>query len=214
MEKTRIFNPKPLVAPESCRHFYRRIRNIKNNNQIYIRNFMTEFLNRIKLTDNFVIELPIDLKDLVKKIEHFVDEDNYDILEGFHNTKKQFKGKINKKGFKIRRKLGISNNPKVDTIANGKFKELNGKTEIEIKIIGFDTFFKIFYSFLFFFWTILIFALGMFLKNGNPNQSEFGIPVMFLFMLSLTILPYFQMKKGVEKMRYDLEREFYYLTKE
>ncbi len=57
----------------------------------------------------------------------------------------------------------------------------------------------------------------MFLKNENTNQSdqsEFGMLVMFLMISLFTILPYFQMKKSIEQMRYDLEREFYYLTKE
>lgn len=175
---------------------------------------MTEFLKHIKLIDTFIIELPIDIKELVKKIQNFIDDDNYDILEGFRNTEKKFKGKINKKGFRIRKKLSYSNNTKVNAIANGKFKEQNGKTKIEIEIIGFDTFFKIFYCILIFFWGVFIFAILKHLINEKLNPLEIGIPVMFLFILSFTILPYFQMKRSVKKMRYDLEREFYYLTKE
>ncbi|OOV18603.1 hypothetical protein [Flavobacterium sp. LM4] len=175
---------------------------------------MTEFLKKIKLIDNLIIELPININDLVKKIENFVDEDNYDILEGFRSTKKIFKGKIDNKGFKICRKLGGSNNTKVNTIAYGKFKELNAKTKIEIEIIGFDSFFKFFYCFLILFWGVMIFALILFLKNGNQNQSEFGMPIMFMLLSLITILPYFQMKRSIERMKYDLEREFYYLTKE
>ncbi|CAD0005247.1 hypothetical protein [Flavobacterium salmonis] len=110
--------------------------------------------------------------------------------------------------------MGGSNNTKVNTIAYGKFKELNAKTKIEIEIIGFDSFFKFFYCFLILFWGVMIFALILFLKNGNQNQSEFGMPIMFMLLSLITILPYFQMKKSIERMKYDLEREFYYLTKE
>ena len=175
---------------------------------------MIEFLKRIKLIDTFVIELSIELQELVKKIENFVDDDSYDILEGFRNTEKKFKGKINKKGFRIRKKLAYANSTKVNTIANGKFKEQNGKTLIEIEINGFDTFLKFFYCVLIFFWGIFIFTLFKYLINGKLNLLDNGMPVMFLFVLSFTILPYFQMKRNVEKMRYDLEREFYHLTKE
>lgn len=170
------------------------------------------FLKKIKLIKNFSIDIPLNTTELIRKLDHIVDEDSYNFFEGFFPDKNIFKGEVNSHGFKIKRKL--SRNTNVMTVAYGSFIEHNETTKINVEIIGYDTFMKIFYCFQMIFWAIILFSM---LISGINHNLEVGsaLAVVFLFgMIVIMIIgPYFMMRRSMERMKYDLERELLYLTK-
>ena len=93
--------------------------------------------------------------------------------------------------------------------AKGSFAESNDELVIETEISGFHYFFIVFYAFATVFYCI-IFSLII----GYANGFEFiAIPFLLLQATLTFAAPYFTMRRSVQRLKYELERDFYYLTK-
>lgn len=172
-----------------------------------------DLLRKIKLIEKFSTAIPLHITELIIKLDNIIDEDGYNILEGFSSSKNEYKGTVNNGGFTVKRKLKSFSNDKLMAVAHGSFTEQKDSTKIEIEIIGYDNFMKIFYCFQIVFWSIfLYFTLKSDTIFENKN-SEFGLLVMPLFGLIFLISPYFMMRRSMKRLKYDLERELFYLTR-
>jgi hypothetical protein len=174
---------------------------------------MKEFLKKIKLIDYLRTELQISRNEFVDKLNSIVDEGGTGFFSGpfdtFSSSKNEFKGRISYDGFKIkRRRRFIDTNINLAT-ANGVFSEQNGKLVIETEINGFSGFIIPFYIFLIIFYSIFFFSIG-FEKN---NSGIVVLPFIMLHAAFMFGIPYFMMRRSVKRLKYELEREFYYLTK-
>jgi preprotein translocase subunit YajC len=49
--------------------------------------------------------------------------------------------------------------------------------------------------------------------NIEGNGAQFAIPFIFIHAVFMFGIPYFMMRRSARKMKHDLEREFFYLTK-
>jgi hypothetical protein len=172
---------------------------------------MENFLRKIGLIEEYSIEIPIPVDKLVVKMNEIVDEDGYEMFEMYSSSKNFYKGTVDSYGFKIKNRLTFSNaNSK--SVVYGSFESKSESTKIDIQIIGFYLFMKIFYCLLICFWinSILIFFTNL---NKLEDLDFALLPIMILFAFFSFIIPYYMMKSGVERMKHSLERDLYYLTK-
>lgn len=87
--------------------------------------------------------------------------------------------------------------------AEGTFNENNGQLTIEAEINGLSSHFILLYTVVFLF----TFVPAIFTNSG------IGILMSLLFGIGMLFVLYLIMRTFMERLKYDLEREFFYLTK-
>jgi len=174
---------------------------------------MNEFLKKIKLIDNFTTTLQLSKQDFVHRLAQITEKGSAsafsDPFEAFSSSKSEFKGEVNPNGFKLRRRRKFFERNSNIAIATGNFKEENGQLTIQTEIYGFSNFMYFFYGFLIVFYTVFLVGFVFF----GSTVPIFVVPFLIFHAALMTLLPYFFMRNSVKKMKYELEREFFYLTK-
>ncbi len=173
---------------------------------------MNDFLKRIKLIDYFSTELKISKLDFVDRLYRITDAGRTgafsESFEAFTSSNNQYKGLITLEGFKIKRRRKIFNS--VNTaVAVGSFEEVNGTLKIETKINGFSSVFIPLYILVLSVYIAVFIALA----NSVGGDKSFVIFILIFQLIFMLIIPYFFMRASVERLKYELEREFFYLTK-
>lgn len=174
---------------------------------------MKEFLKRFRLIDSMTTTLQISKVEFVNRLNEITDQgstgifsDSFDIFSSSNN---ELKGQVNFDNFKIKRRRRFFDTNMNLAVANGTFIENNGKLTIETELNGFNNFFILFYVLLILFYSFFIFSF-----IGSDNNGEFiAIPFILLHGTFMFGLPYFMMRRSVQRLKYELEREFFYLTK-
>lgn len=177
---------------------------------------MQEWLERLKLIEHFRMELEIEKSIFVQRLQKQVKEGTtnplFGAFEAFSSGKEPFKGRVDFYGFKIRRRHRLFEVNTVKAIAEGRFSQMGSKLIVETTINGFPNYM----------WVVLLLLLSvygsvisvLFLAENDANAP----PLVFsLFMVGHGILIvgilYAAMRFGVRRMKRELEREFFYLTK-
>lgn len=177
-------------------------------------NTMDDLLKRLKLIDNLTTSLQISKAEFVNSLNKITDEGNTgmmsDTFDIFSSSKNEFKGEITPHNFKIKRRRRLFDTNGNFAVANGTFSENNGQLTIETEINGFNNFFIFFYAFLIIFYCIFIFGFLI----GEDKEGLIAIPFIIFHALFMFGIPYFLMRRSVKRLKYELEREFFYLTKE
>jgi hypothetical protein len=172
------------------------------------------FLKKIKLIENFNLEIPLSTNDLVEKWQVVLYKDQTGFLGDKYSSKSKFIGEVDLNGFKCEKDRRSMNKDKVVVTAKGNFTSLINKTKIDVEITVIDLSIKIIFSFVILILLILLlFVFTSNFKNNNQN-SEYAIPVnLFVFMM-LCCFGYYMMRKSMKIMKYDLEKELQNLIKE
>ena len=178
---------------------------------------MQNLLTKLKLIDQVNIQLEIEKHIFVEKLKQIVEEKDLGSLSGFmevfSSDKREYKGHVDLSGFKIKRKKKLFDmNQLYLTTLIGNFTQKGKILEIDTKINGFNKSFIPFYIFLFLFYIVFIFIA----LNTGSGDSIFPlavIPFIFIHGLFMAGIPYVMMRRGVKKIKYELERDFFYLTK-
>lgn len=172
---------------------------------------MTTFLRKIKLIEDYNIELPTTKTNFISRFRENVlhSELGFEIFEGFEafsSNKQEYKGYINDRKFEIQKRRKLFEPNQTFAIARGTFNEMNDKLNFKIEINAFR---KIMFLFL---GLILVFY-GVFLSSfifGDAETPFFILPFLLVHSLLMIGIPYFLMRRSVKKMQYDLERDFHY----
>ena len=152
------------------------------------------------------VEFVNRLTEITDKETTGIMSDTFDV---FSSSKNEFKGQINNDNFKIKRKRRFFDTNMNFSVANGIFEEKDGNLIVETEINGFNNYFLFFYAFLIIFYTIFIFGVS----SSEKNDALIAIPFLVIHGTFMFSIPYFIMKRSVKRMKYELEREFFYLTK-
>ena len=177
---------------------------------------MNALLRKIKLIDDMTITLPISKVEFVRRLHDITDAGGvggvFDVFDVYFSSKKEYKGTVNLNNFVLTRKKRFFDPGVSLAVANGTFTENNGQVTIETAVNGFHPIFIALYVFFGIFYSIAIVVLII-----GINQEGF-VPIPFIsgLLLQCTFMggmPYFIMRKSVTRFKYELEREFYYLTK-
>ena len=174
---------------------------------------MNDFLERLKLIDYLTTELKISKLDFVDRLYRITDAGGAGAFSGafesFTGSPNHYKGRITQDGFKIKRKRKIFDSIST-AVATGSFQELHGSLKIETKINGFSSVFIPLYILILSFYTVVFFAL----VNSAGGDKSFVIFLLIFQLIFMLIIPYFMMRASVKRLKYELEREFFYLTNE
>lgn len=174
---------------------------------------MKELLKRLKLVDYLYTTLPINKTDFINRLQQITDIGNTgmfsDTFDVFSSSKNEFKGQVDLNGFKLKRRRRLFDTNMNFAVASGTFAENKGQLIIEAEVNGFKHFFIFFYIFL-----IIIYSVFIFGFLGTKNKENFvAIPFILVHATFMFVLPYFMMRRSVARLKYELEREFFYLTK-
>ena len=178
---------------------------------------MKEFLRKLKIIEHFSTEIEIEQAEFVSRLQNIVDNAGTGLFanafDAFSANNKIYKGFVDFEGFKIKRRKTFFDTNISLAKAEGSFSQ-NGKTlMIEAEINGFTLEIKIMYVGILLFLVAIITTI-LFAKNGNKNTSPVTFLPIFLFQgIIFLVVPYFLMRKSISRMKYELEREFFYLTK-
>jgi len=178
---------------------------------------MKEFLEKIKLVDYMTTEIEMQKDEFVKKFKESVDEGSVDFFSGafdvFSSSKNEYKGHVGLKDFEIKRRKRMFDVNMSFAVAKGKFKSNEENIIVETEINGFSGMMIPFYLFLILFYLGFV---GMIFFAGETGNDEvlMAFPFLIIHAVFMLGIPYFMMRRGVKRMKYELERDFFYLTKE
>ena len=179
---------------------------------------MNKFLKRIKLIDHFTIELHIQKREFVDQLKKQVDEAEIgiisDLFDVFSSHRNEYKGKVDSDGFKIKKPRKFFDMTVVKATAIGTYEQKSDRLIIHTEINGFQGIMIPFYLFALVFYSIALVAIPFVSDmNGNTMPHFFVIPFILLHAAFMLGIPYLMMRRSTKRLKYDLEREFYYLTK-
>ena len=176
---------------------------------------MKSLLGRLKLIDHITTELPIEKRDFVSKLKSSVDQGNTGLLfsafEAFSSSKNEYKGMVTHDSFKIRRRRRLFDMSIGLAVAEGSFRQKDNLLVIDSTIKGFHGIFIPIIIFVALFYIAFI-LVSIFSEAPGNIEWIFIIFVPFHAAIMLGI-PYFIMRRGVSRMKYELERDFFYMTK-
>ena len=176
---------------------------------------MKQFLRTIKVVDQFTTEIEINKQDFIDRLQANVDRKELgffsDSTDIFSSSKNDFKGIVGHEKFKIKRKRKFFDFNVNLAVAKGTYRQKGDNLLIEAEINGFTTLMIPFYVFLIIFYTI--FVVSMFKVDANESNVFSVFPFILFHALFMFGLPYFFMRSSTKRLKHELEREFYYLTK-
>ena len=172
---------------------------------------MNNLLIKIKLIDDFTTILKISKKEFIDKLSLITEEEKTGIFSKsfsiFSSNKKEYKGQVYLDGFKIKKQRKFFDTKYNLATAEGALTEKDGLLTIKTEINGFN-------NFMLFFGILLIFFYSIFLSIVIIDLDLFIIPFILIHGAIIFSIPYFILKGSVRKLKYELEREFFYLTKD
>lgn len=177
---------------------------------------MNDLLKKLKLIQTLTTRVEMQQQDFVAKLREHVDEGSLgifsDTFDVFSTTDNEFKGHVGPQDFKIKRRKKLFSGNANFAIAKGTFKQEYETLIIHTEINGFRKLFIPFFIFALIIYPTLVVT---FLSSDTDNGSglAFALPFILIHGAFMFGLPYFIMRRSVKKMKYDLEREFHYMTK-
>ena len=114
---------------------------------------------------------------------------------------------------KIKKKRRFLDNNINTATASGTFVQKNNTLIINAEINGFNGMMIPFYIFCVLFYCIFFFIFFATNKIEN-NFSSLAFTFVIVHAAFMMGIPYFFMRRSTKKLKYELEREFFYLTKE
>ena len=178
---------------------------------------MKEFLRKIKLIESLTTELSIQKNEFVKTFKENVDEgstgfmsDSFDV---FSSSKNEYKGHVGFDSFKIKRRRRFFDMNMNFAVANGTYVQKENSLIIETEINGFSGMMIPFYVFALIFYSIFIVTFS-FADNIEGNGAGFALPFIIIHAAFMFGIPYFMMRRSTKRMAHELEREFFYMTRE
>lgn len=171
---------------------------------------MKEYLIKLKLIDFLTIVLDMNQKDFADKLSAITDRSDTGIFSesfgAFSSNNNEFIGQINSTDFKIKRRNRFLETNQNIAVASGTFSENNGQLIIETEINGLNGF-LIFFSCV----MVLLFSVPLFFIIQKGDYSALP-PLLVIATIAFSSL-YLVMKYSVKRLKYELEREFFFLTK-
>jgi hypothetical protein len=179
---------------------------------------MDEFLRKIELLDNFTVELEVDRNVFVDRLMSIVDpgstETIFTLFEGFGSNGMEYKGKVDNEGFEIRRRKKLFDSNINLAIAKGKWRQREDHLIVNTEVKSFNNFFIFFIIMAIVFYGFAFVAIFL-SENGTEESSlwmAISIPFLFVHAAFMLGIPSFIMRRSINRMKYDLTREFHYLA--
>ena len=177
---------------------------------------MKELLKKLKLIDYLQTELLSQKNDFVNKLRSNVDPGSTgifsDSFEAFSSSKNEYKGEVGINGFRIKRRRKLFDMNMNFAVANGTYTQKDDKLIIDTEINGFHGMMIPFYIFCVVIYGVFIVGF-LSADEIEGNASEFAFPFIIIHAAFMMGMPYFIMRRSTKRLKHELEREFFYLTK-
>lgn len=176
---------------------------------------MKGILKELKLIDHLTTELEIQKSDFVKRFRNNVDEGSTDFISDsfdvFSSSKNEYKGHVGYESFKIKRRRRFFDMNINFALAEGTYQQNDRVLIIHTEIHGFSGIMIPFYIFIIIFYSIFIVSFAL----AENVDSEFSsIPFILFHGAFMMGIPYLIMRRSMKRMKHELEREFYYMTRQ
>ena len=158
----------------------------------------------------------MEKREFVRKLMMSVDQANLGSFispfEAFSSSKNEYKGMVTYDSFKIRRRRRLFEMGVISPVAEGHFRQKDDVLVIESRIKNFRGFFvPIIFLIMLFYVAFLV----SFISSDVPVAIRWiFVPFIFIHAGLMLGIPYFIMRRAVSRMKYELERDLYYLTKQ
>ena len=172
---------------------------------------MKAFLRKLKLIEDFSTTITMDRGTFVNKLKNYVDEDRGG-FEVFSRCTKEFKGQVGYDSFKIRRRRRIFDVNMNGAVAEGTYRQSGASLIIEAEVRSFHGVMIPLYLFLILFYIGFISAF-FFIGDLHIQVIVLLISVGLVHGGLMFGIPYIMMRRSLARMKYELEREFYYMAK-
>ncbi len=174
---------------------------------------MKNFLKKIKLVDTLVLELSIKKEEFKQRLEANIDVVGSNILgDLFNSTKYQYNGKVEGDSFQLKRKKKLFDTTINHAKAKGLLTEVGDKLTVDTEINGFHGQWVVIGVFILLFYPILLSFL-MVQEEMLGMEKVFTLSFIVGHGFLMVGILYFMMRSSVKKMKYDLEREFFFLAR-
>ncbi len=178
-------------------------------------NYMKEFLRKIGLLDTLSVNLNIDRREFTNALRSSVEEGSIgpfsEIGDVFSRSKKEYKGHVGLESFRIARRRRLFEMNSVRAVAMGKFHQNDDVLSVETEISGFTHWMTFFLVIILLFYVTS--AVTIFSSNEQSDDIlGFVLPALLVHGLFMIGIPYFLARRSVKRLKYDLERELYYLA--
>ncbi|MEO6175877.1 MAG: hypothetical protein ABIP27_12070 [Flavobacterium circumlabens] len=169
---------------------------------------MNNFLRKVNLIKDITIQLPITKTEFIQKFRNYVDESDlgYVPFEVFQSSTNEYKGNIQNNTFELKKRKKIFDTNYSFAKVIGELTQENDQLTINVEIFGFRKRMLIFVVIILLFY--LVFFLGS-VSNGDVFPF-FIFPFLLIHMSLMLVIPYFVIRRSVNRMAYDLERDFHY----
>ena len=173
---------------------------------------MKNFLKKLKLLKYFQTELNIQKQEFISRLKQVVDEGETGPLAELSSSKNEYKGYVDNRGFKIKRRRKLLDVNMNLAMAEGTYHQSGDKLIIKTEINGFHGMMIPFYIIAILFYCIFI---GIFLvvEDMEANMPLFFFPFILVHAIFMLGAPYLIMRRSTVRLKHELEREFYFLTK-
>lgn len=171
---------------------------------------MTELLTKLGLVDHLTVELPIEKMEYVQRLRQQVDAGGNDFFEVFSSSKNVYKGRVDLKGFELRKRRRFFDMRRNYSKATGTFTQLGGTLRIETVINGFHWSLILLYVVAILAY-VTFFVFFLMADHGGEEVPNFVLPFILVHALLMLGLPYLFMRRNVKWMKHDLERELHFV---
>jgi len=175
---------------------------------------MKTFLTRLKVIDHFTLEIEIERSVFVKRLKQSVDTGDTGVIfsfEAFASSKNEYRGSVGEHEFEIRRRRKLFDRSGALAIAKGILRLRDSNLIIETEVNSFHKIFIPFYIFMLLFYMIF-FIVSLTVGTVGGLFPLLAFPVLLIHAAFMLGLPYMFMRRSTQKMKYDLEREFYFIA--
>ncbi|MEM8584815.1 MAG: hypothetical protein AAGF87_11125 [Bacteroidota bacterium] len=169
---------------------------------------------KLGLIDYMTMTLEVDKLDFIKKLRKQVDESSLgvfsDVGDAFSSSKNEFKGEVDHEGFQIKRKRKFFDTNFNFAVAKGQFRQEREQLAIDIELDAVNKQMQIFYIFIIVFYLAFF---GVILTLGRDSSMPLIVlPFMLLHAGMMFGIPFFIMRRSVRRMKYELERELFFIA--
>ena len=172
---------------------------------------MRDLLKSLKLIREFETRITIHKNEFTERLKSHVKTGDpsplFSGLEIFSTDKREYIGEVNYDGFKFRRRRRLFEISLNSAIAKGKFLQKSEHLLITTEVNGFHGIMLFWFVFIFLFYlTFIILVVSM------ENFPLLSLPLILLHGIFMLGIPYLVLRRGCNRMVYNLERELVYIA--
>ncbi|MEM7575572.1 MAG: hypothetical protein AAF433_21895 [Bacteroidota bacterium] len=171
---------------------------------------MNSLLHRFGLIDEMRLNFELEKSEMVALLQEEVAPSQLGLFSDFgdlwRSGEKAFKGKVDRQGFKIRRRRRFLEPQSNTATAVGEFTQLGRQLQLDVTILGLRPEMKFALGLIF----VLLLAGSFFLYNYSEVNPWIALLLLLQFLL-VTVVMGVVSRLGVKRMKRELEREIVYL---